>query len=776
MSDFGSSMIVHPGAPAVECRVTEPDEPGKGYGRGDYGALAYAAYTLGYPDLWGETRLVREDSVMAYSAVFGCVRAIVNSFTSMGWHNYQRDGKSKVELADDVSWLLDMQANPEMNSLDWRAVTIKDALLRGNGYSEIERLGNGKPAWLWRLEPQRVEPVRDKARMLWYEVKNGPGEESTYLRPEDVFHLKGPSPDGLVGWDMIRLMKVAIDLGLKEERFGFDFFARGPMPGGFVNVPQNMNKEQRAEFRRNFEAVYSGSTNAHRIVVLSNGVTFDPASLPNDSAQFLESRVFQVNEICRFFGVPPHKLADLTRATFSNVEEQERAYVTDCILPWARRMEMEADVKLYGRTNRGRRFTRFNLDALMRGNSTTQTQTVTQKVAAGLMMPNEGREYFDMNPVEGGDVLIVQGAMTTLDRVVNPPEPPEPPAPTMQQQNGKAQTNGKAPEPATASARSIPLNFDEDQERDESGRWTSGGGGGEGDGSGKGADKGGDKAKSDHAAREQRRDKEDEQRQEHYDKEDDRIQQDRDKEEERIHEGRSKEDRETESKQDNHLVQLEKAREAEEAKLEKERQAEDERIEKERDRQDRERDAIREKEDDKTDRERQNEQERIDVARENQDNSRADRHEEEDKGRSPAERQAAQVERGKEEKQIERDRSREDREREKRIEKEDAQKQAEREKEDAAKDADRSRQDKESQAERDRQDRERGKEQIKQDKELLRRWEKEGKEREQERQKADREREQRHAREDKETERRRQEQEKEVERRREKEDELAGVE
>jgi hypothetical protein len=156
---------------------------------------------------------------------------------------------------------------------------------------------------------------------------------------------------------------------------------------------------------------------------------FTAADLPNDDAQLLDSGRFSAEEICRLFGVPPHKIGILERATFSNIEEQERGFVADCLLPWARRLEAEADVKLFGRTNRGRRFTRLNLGTLLRGNSESQMEVVTKGVTTGVYTPNEGREYLDMNPVEGGDILLIQGAMVRLDDVINPPEPPPPPQP-----------------------------------------------------------------------------------------------------------------------------------------------------------------------------------------------------------------------------------------------------------------------------------------------------------------------------------------------------------
>lgn len=428
------SLTVYPGmTPPIEARTTSPSDPGE-YSSAQRGALAYAAWSLGVSDLWGEYN-VNHDSALTYSAVWACVRVISESLSGIGWHAFERKPENqrfRFPILDDVAWLLQLQANPETSAFDWRQVMLKDALTWGNGYAEIERTNSGKPMWLWQIHPSRVEVIRDDNNRLWYEVDNGPGEAKSYLRPENMFHLKGVGPDGIVGWSIVELARKSIQLGLQEERFGSDFFSRGIMPGGVVKVPGNITYEARQEYRKSFERLYSGQAAHHRVVVVSGGVEFTPTTLPNNDAQFLESRTFQVQEICRWYGVPPHKLADLVRATFSNIEEQERAFVTDCLLPWARRLESEADIKLFGPVKRGRRFTRLNLDALMRGNSTTQTETVTKKVSAGLLTLDEGREYFDLNPYEGGlgETPLIQGAMMPLERVLEEPEPEPEPQPT----------------------------------------------------------------------------------------------------------------------------------------------------------------------------------------------------------------------------------------------------------------------------------------------------------------------------------------------------------
>ena len=428
----GGFSVVGPDnvASPVEARVTEPSDPGHSGDGARQAALAFAYHELGYSDLWGETNL-NHDTAMTYTAFWACVRAIVQPLAGVSWNIFERkenNPRFRLPVTDDLSWVLGMQASPEMTAFDFRQVMLKDGLTWGNGYAEIERTNGGRVLWLHRLAPSRVELVRDdEDDQLVYVVDNGPGNKKGYLLPENVFHLKGLGPDGLVGWSVVGLFRRSIQLGLSEENYGSAFFDRGPMPGGILKIPKSMTKEQRNEFRRSFEEVYAGRRNAHKVVVLSDGMEFNPASLPNDDAQFLESRTFQVAEMCRIFGLSPHKLADLSRATFANVEELERAHVTDCLLPWARRLESEADIKLFGRVNRGRKFTRLNLDALQRGNSQTQTDTVTKKVNSAILTVNEGREYFDLNPVEDGDTPLVQGAMVPLKRVLE--EPPEPAAP-----------------------------------------------------------------------------------------------------------------------------------------------------------------------------------------------------------------------------------------------------------------------------------------------------------------------------------------------------------
>lgn len=451
--------------PAPRARATEPAPDVGQTGAGWREAQLEAAYwSFGLLSDYRDQVYVNDYTAQTYSVVWRCISYISQTIAGLGWDQLEGvPGKAgKEPVYDDVSWLLDMQASPEMSAFEWRQVMIRDALCGGNGYSEIDRDGFSRPRWLWYICPDRVSLKRDNAGSLYYAVDNGIGQEPTILPPDRMFHLRGPGPDGLIGYSVIALARKSIRLGLQMEQYGDTYFRRGPMPGGILEMPGSPKKEERDAMRESFQKTYGGSKNAGRVVVITGGGKFNPLSLPNDDAQFIESRKFEIGEICRWFGIPPHKVFDLERATFSNIEQQSIEVVQDCLLPWCRRLETEADIKLFGRVMRGRRWTRLNLNALLRGDSATQTDNLVKQVTAGITKIDEARDHLDMNPLQDklGDTPLIQGAMAPLERVINPPEPVAPqPAPKPAQDGAAPAQGGDTPAQQpdqTAQARAIP--------------------------------------------------------------------------------------------------------------------------------------------------------------------------------------------------------------------------------------------------------------------------------------------------------------------------------
>lgn len=434
-------------AATIDDRASSAEDPG----RQDLSGIPPWLYFLGDVKIDPDQVYVTETSALTYSAVWGCVWLIAQTIASLGWDCFQRLGKGKGKdrldpVTDETAWILDTQSNEEMSAYDFRQVLMKDALTWGNGYAEIERDGAGRPLWLYRIAPDRVTPTRNDAGRLVYEVDNGSGRVETILPATNVFHLKGPSPDGLVGYSVVAVARRSIELSMSTEQYGRTWARRGPMPGGWLEIPGAMKKEDRDAMRESFQKTYGGSANAGRVVVLTGGTKFNPLSLPNSDMQFLESRAFQIEEVCRWYGVPQILLNKLDRSTFNNIEALNIYFVQYCLMAWCRRLETEADIKLFGRINRGKKYTKLNLSALLRGDSRTQVENLTKQVTNGLMLINEGRELLDMNPVPEGDTLLIQGAMVPVASVLSVATDTNTAAPT----SGDQQANHDSSQSAAA--------------------------------------------------------------------------------------------------------------------------------------------------------------------------------------------------------------------------------------------------------------------------------------------------------------------------------------
>jgi HK97 family phage portal protein len=375
------------------------------------------------------------DKALTYSAVWACGRIISSSLSMIDWDVFKgnEDGKGKNlvkemerSAAGDVAYFLNWAPNDEQSSMDWRQTAALDVLFEGNAYTFIDKNGGDRVQSLWRLDPKRVTPFRADGD-LYYHVKNGHDKPASILTPSELLHFRGLSPDGLVGYSVLAMARRTVELGLSQEGFGQTFFQRGPMPGGVLTIPNNIDNEKKTQLRNDIERLYGGAENAGRVLVLGGNQTFTKMDLNNTDAQFLESRRFSIEDVSRWFGVPPHKLADLTRATFSNIEHQAIEFVVDCLMPWARRFESEVDLKLFGRVNRGKFWTKHDFQEFLKGDSTSLTTSLSQQVNGGMRTPNEARERLDLNPIKGGDTPLIQGAMIPLERAIEEPKPPAAP-------------------------------------------------------------------------------------------------------------------------------------------------------------------------------------------------------------------------------------------------------------------------------------------------------------------------------------------------------------
>jgi HK97 family phage portal protein len=383
--------------------------------------------------------VVTEELALNLSAVWSAIQVLAGDLGTLPLHHFRKVGRGKEKLDSTLDYLLHDEPNPEMTSAVFRETIMQYALLWGNGLAEIQWDNANRPYAIWPLEPWRVSPDRVNGKLV-IRVTRKDGRQDT-LDYEDVVHIPNLTSDGVWGRSTIRHAKESLGLAMATEKFGAAFFGNGSTMGGVLIVPQELSDTARENLLKSYENLHKGVDRSFKMMVLEGGSDFKPFVVPPEAAQFLATRQFQVTEIARWFGVPPHKIADLSRSTFSNIEQQNAEYVQQSVTRWIVRWEMELRRKLIGRLERNTQTVEFNLTALLRGDTTTRFASYAVGRQWGFYSVNDIREKEGMNLLdpEIGDTYLVPTNMVPADRLgelidkqvepTPPPAPVQPPQP-----------------------------------------------------------------------------------------------------------------------------------------------------------------------------------------------------------------------------------------------------------------------------------------------------------------------------------------------------------
>jgi HK97 family phage portal protein len=354
---------------------------------------------------------VTPERAMMYSAVFSCVRVLAESVGQLPMHLYRRQGREKVKAEDHpLHTLLHDAPNEHTTAQEFWEWVVACLALRGNAYSQINRvrgtvrellpfpIGSVRPRW----NPDTME--------LTYEVALADGKRET-LPATEVLHHKLFPLDGLCGASPIRYARESIGLGIGAETFGASLFANGAIPGGVLEHPGALSDKAYERLKASWEDRHAGAGNASKVALLEEGTKYAKIGINPEDAQFLETRKFQRSEIAGVFRVPPHMIGDLEHATFSNIEEQELAFVVHGLMPYLVRAEQRGNLQLLSHAERREYFFKFQVNGLLRGDMAARSEFYAKQLANGALSPNEIRELEDMNPREGGDIYLTPANM-----------------------------------------------------------------------------------------------------------------------------------------------------------------------------------------------------------------------------------------------------------------------------------------------------------------------------------------------------------------------------
>jgi len=364
---------------------------------------------------------VSEETALTYSAFWACVNAISTDVASLPLIHYKRaSGGGKERYTDSKLYrLLHDEPNSEMTSFTMRQVLTAHALTWGGGYAEIERGGDNKAIGLWPITPDRVTPGRDAGGQVQYRVTNT-NRPPSFIPAADMLHIPGLGFNGLQGYSVVAMARESIGLGLATERFGGTFFGNGATFGGVIKYkgpkPPELSEKNAKEV---LEGKHKGVDRAHQILALYNGAEYESRGIPPNDAQFLETRLHQVEEMCRWFRMPPHKIQHLLRSTNNNIEHQGIEYYTDTLRPWLVRWEQEINRKLISPSERRIQFAEHLIDGVLRGDLPSRYAAYAIGRQWGWLSADDICDRENMNPLPNGigKVYLLPMNMTPADRI-----------------------------------------------------------------------------------------------------------------------------------------------------------------------------------------------------------------------------------------------------------------------------------------------------------------------------------------------------------------------
>lgn len=356
---------------------------------------------------------------MLLSAVYRCVEVISDSVAQLPLEPYKMDSQGyKIKFTSHPTYkLLNKEPNPRMTRFDFIKVLIVSTLLKGNGYAYIERDNKGDAIGLHFIPAELVTINRPKSlrESVSYSIAGLGTVESC-----NMIHIKNFSYDGIEGVSTLRHARNTLGLSTDAEAHAAGFFKGGANLAGILKTTSNLNNQQKIELKRSWQMAFSPSTGTpNGVAVLEGNLSFEPITVNPTDAQLLETRQFNVVDICRFFGVSPVKAFDLTKSSYSTVEATNLSFLTETLSPLLEKIELEFERKLYKPSEKDSIDVRFDTATLLRADKQSLANYYQTLFNIGVVSPNDIRKQLDMEAIEGGDNTFVQVNIQTLERAVS---------------------------------------------------------------------------------------------------------------------------------------------------------------------------------------------------------------------------------------------------------------------------------------------------------------------------------------------------------------------
>lgn len=405
------SAILGGGFRASDGEASDPlylDDPADRWFEGDLSRMSNAG------------RHVSADGSMRVSAAYACIALLSKTVATLPLRMYRKEpgtGRTFEAPEHPLNELLEHQPNPWQSAWDFKSMLMGHLALRGNGYAEIIAGPRGFADRLEPIHPDRVIAERMPDYSIRYVVSD-PMKGTRILLQDEMFHLRSHmAPGGIVGISPIAYAKETIGLALAAEEHGARMFSNGARPSGVVTVQSEMSDGAFERFKTQWHQSFVGIGNAGKTPILEQGAIFNPISMDNEEAQFIQSREFSIEEIARWFDVPLVLLHHMTKTSSwgTGVEAIMLAFVRNNLMPWlacwtsAIRRDLILAPNIYE--------AQFDVEPLIRGDSKAQADFYSRLVLNGILTRNEARDALGYNPLDGLDEPLVPTNTTTPDNM-----------------------------------------------------------------------------------------------------------------------------------------------------------------------------------------------------------------------------------------------------------------------------------------------------------------------------------------------------------------------
>lgn len=358
---------------------------------------------------------VTPDTAMQLATVWACIRLISETAATLPLITYRRGANNARSAASDhpLYALLHDSPSADYTAVEFWEFVVVCLCIWGNAYAEKEFIGKRLVALTpLRSDLMSVERNRDGERLYRYSGPKG----QRVLREDQVFHVRGFGPAGDVGLSPISFARQSMGTAAAAEEHAGKMFANGVRPSLILKMQQILKPDQRKDIRENIIEPMSGSMNAGGVFLAEAGMEPFPVTMNPNDAQFLETRQFHVEELCRWFRVPPFMIGHTQKSTSwgTGLEQQMIGFLTFSLRPYLKRIEQAISRSLIPVTERADLFAEFNVEGLLRTDSAARATFYQIMVTNGIFTRNEVRALENRPPLPGGDDLTAQSQNVPL--------------------------------------------------------------------------------------------------------------------------------------------------------------------------------------------------------------------------------------------------------------------------------------------------------------------------------------------------------------------------